>query len=76
MSNNEGDMSDPRLVEEVRKMTVHDGVGSRDGAFLKRDSQNHSPELEPRRKPKSRSTSHSPVKKESGANTPVSLDIT
>jgi len=77
MSNSEGDVKDPRLVEDIRKMTVHDGGGAHDGAFPKSDSQTnlHSPTPESRRKFKSRSSSHSPVKKESGANTPVSLDI-
>ena len=79
MSNSEGDVRDPQLVEDVRKMTVQDGVGggggARDGSFPNTDSQNHSPTLEPRRKLKSSSISHSPIKKESGANTPISLDI-
>lgn len=56
-------------------MTVHDGGDVHNGTFPKSDSQTHSPTPEPRRKFKSRSTSQSPVKKESGANTPVSLDI-
>ena len=77
MSNGEGDLKDPQLVEDVRKMTVHDdgSGGAHDGSFPKSESQNHSPTPESRRKFKTRSISHSPVKKESGANTPVSLDI-
>jgi [histone H3]-lysine36 N-trimethyltransferase len=71
MSNGEGDVRDPRLVEDVRKMTVQDEGGAHNGSFPRSDS----PTPEPRRKFKNRSTSHSPVKKESGANTPVSLDI-
>jgi histone-lysine N-methyltransferase SETD2 len=70
MSNGEGDVRDPRLVEDVRKMTVQDGGVVHDGSFPK-----NSPTPEARRKFKSRSSSQSPVKKESGANTPVSLDI-
>jgi len=75
MSDGEGDVKDPRLVEKVRKMTVHDGGSAHNGAFPNGNSRHRSPTPEPPHKFKSRSTSHSPVKKESGTNTPVGPDV-